>query len=77
MPDSQNPNNPNRKAPDNPNVSPPVSEKKTQANKKNKKSLREHQNPIIRAFAKTGYTIWIAVMVLGGILAFIVSLVAV
>ena len=36
--------------------------------------LREHDNSIVRFFAKTGYTVWIIVMVVGLILAFIVSL---
>ena len=36
--------------------------------------LSEHDNSIVRFFAKTGYTVWIIVMVVGLILAFIVSL---
>lgn len=39
-----------------------------------KTPLKEHKNPIIRSFAKTGYTIWIVVMVVGIILAFIVGI---
>ena len=41
-----------------------------------KKSLKEHKNPIVRAFAKVGYTAWIVVLSIGGILAFLISLVA-
>ena len=37
-------------------------------------SLREHKNSTVRFFARTGYTVWIIVMVVGLILAFIVSL---
>ncbi|MEP6262647.1 MAG: hypothetical protein ABJ092_13815 [Gillisia sp.] len=36
--------------------------------------LRDHDNSVVRFFAKTGYTVWIIVMVVGLILAFIVSL---
>lgn len=36
--------------------------------------LREHKNSIVRFFARTGYTVWIIVMVVGLFLAFIVSL---
>lgn len=36
--------------------------------------LREHDNSLVRFFARTGYTVWILVMVVGLILAFIVSL---
>ncbi|MFO7720437.1 MAG: hypothetical protein R6W85_08360 [Gillisia sp.] len=39
-----------------------------------KTPLNEHKNAIIRGLAKTGYTIWIVVMVVGLILAFIVSI---
>ena len=38
-----------------------------------KTPLKDHKNPIIRGFARTGYTIWLVVMVVGLILAFIVS----
>lgn len=39
-----------------------------------KTPLKDHKNPIIRAFARTGYTIWIVVMVVGLTLAFIASI---
>ncbi|MFO8146470.1 MAG: hypothetical protein ACQEWG_06895 [Bacteroidota bacterium] len=39
-----------------------------------KTPLNEHKNPIIRGLARTGYTIWIVVMVVGVTLAFIVSI---
>lgn len=39
-----------------------------------KTPLNEHKNPIIRGFAKTSYTIWIVVMVVGIILAFVVAI---
>ncbi|CAM4146133.1 hypothetical protein [Gillisia limnaea] len=39
-----------------------------------KTPLKEHKNPIIRGFAKTGYTVWIVVMVVGLTLAFVVAL---
>ena len=39
-----------------------------------KTPLKEHRNPLIRGFAKTGYTIWIVVMVVGLILAFIIAI---
>ena len=42
--------------------------KKTQ-----KSSYKEHKNPIIRAIARTGYTVWLVVMGIGIVLAFIVS----
>ena len=44
---------------------------------KTKKSLRDHSNPIVRIFAKSGYAIGIVVLVIGGILAFIASILAV
>lgn len=36
--------------------------------------LKDHSNPLIRNFAKTGYTIWIIVLAVGLFLAFVVSL---
>jgi len=36
--------------------------------------LKNHSNPMIRGFAKTGYTIWIIVLAVGLFLAFVVSL---
>ena len=39
-----------------------------------KTSLKEHKNPLIRGFARTGYTVWIVVMVLGVIMAFIAAI---
>lgn len=39
-----------------------------------KTPLKEHKNRIIRGFARTGYTIWIVVMVGGIIMAFIVGI---
>jgi len=44
---------------------------------KTKKSLREHSNPIVRVFAKSGYAIGIVILVIGGVLAFIASILAV
>ncbi|MDT0686816.1 hypothetical protein [Autumnicola psychrophila] len=38
-----------------------------------KTSYRDHKNPVIRALSRTGYTVWIVVMAIGLILAFIVS----
>lgn len=46
--------------------------KKEEDNKKT--SLRKHKNPFIRTTARAGYTIWIVVMAVGLLLAFIVSL---
>lgn len=43
-------------------------------NKKVRTSLKEHSNPLIRSFAKMGYTVWIIVMAVGMALAFIVAL---
>lgn len=37
-------------------------------------SLKDHNNRVVRGFARTSYTVWIVVMVLGLILAFIVGL---
>lgn len=42
--------------------------------KKKKTSLRQHKNPFIRTTARAGYTVWIVVMAVGLLLAFIVSL---
>ncbi len=39
-----------------------------------KTPLKDHKNPIIRGFARTGYTVWIVVMVVGLTLAFIAAL---
>ena len=39
-----------------------------------KNPLKEHKNPLIRGFARTGYTVWIVVMVLGIIMAFIAAI---
>lgn len=39
-----------------------------------KTPLKDHKNPIIRAFARTGYTVWIVVMVVGLTLAFIAAI---
>lgn len=39
-----------------------------------KTPLKDHKNPIIRAFAKTGYTVWIVVMFVGLTLAFIAAI---
>ncbi|CAN5294433.1 hypothetical protein BH23BAC2_BH23BAC2_10850 [soil metagenome] len=36
--------------------------------------LKEHSNPVVRGFAKAGYTVWIIVMAVGLFLAFVVSL---
>ncbi|MDT0648251.1 hypothetical protein RM545_16275 [Zunongwangia sp. F260] len=38
-----------------------------------KTSYRDHKNPVIRALSRTGYTVWIIVMGIGLLLAFIVS----
>ncbi|MDT0648894.1 hypothetical protein [Autumnicola edwardsiae] len=38
-----------------------------------KTSYRKHKNPVIRALSKTGYTVWIVVMAIGLLMAFIVS----
>lgn len=40
----------------------------------NRPPLKDHSNPMIRGFAKTGYTIWIIVLAVGLFLAFVVSL---
>lgn len=40
----------------------------------NRPPLKDHSNPVIRGFAKTGYTIWIIVLAVGLFLAFVVSL---
>lgn len=37
-------------------------------------SLKDHKNPVIRGLARTSYTVYIIVMVVGLILAFIVGL---
>lgn len=36
--------------------------------------LKDHSNPMIRGFAKAGYTVWIIVLAVGLFLAFVVSL---
>ena len=41
--------------------------------KTKKTSYKEHKNPIIRSIARTGYTVWLVVMGIGIVLAFIVS----
>ena len=40
----------------------------------NRPPLKDHSNPLVRKFAKTGYTIWIIVLAVGLFLAFVVSL---
>ncbi len=40
----------------------------------NQPPLKDHSNPMIRGFARTGYTIWIIVLAVGLFLAFVVSL---
>jgi hypothetical protein len=40
----------------------------------NRPSLKDHSNPMIRGFAKAGYTVWIIVLAVGLFLAFVVSL---
>lgn len=70
---SANPRDPNKKSvPENgkgaekfPNDSP--------STKKGPTSLREHPNKVIRFFARAGITVWIIVMGIGMILAFVVS----
>lgn len=42
--------------------------------KKGRTPLREHRHGAVRFFAKTGYTVWIVVMVVGLLIAFVVSL---
>ncbi len=53
---------------------PRRSSKTDPLNMKHLTPLREHENSIVRFFARTGYTVWIIVMTLGLLLAFIVSL---
>lgn len=48
--------------------------KKKEGFDKEKVSLRQHKNPFIRTTARAGYTIWIVVMAVGLLLAFVVSL---
>ncbi len=40
----------------------------------NRPPLKEHTNPMVRGFAKAGYTVWIIVLAVGLFLAFVVSL---
>lgn len=50
------------------------SRRPTETKKKStKKSYKEHQNPIVRALARTGYTVWLVVMGIGIVIAFVVS----
>ena len=42
-----------------------------------KKSLRDHKNPVVRAFARAGYIMWIVLIGLGGLLAFLITLTAI
>lgn len=59
---------------------PPLSSQSTQdqgaAGEPVKKSsnLKDHKNPVVRAFAHVGFWVWISVMAVGLLLAFIVSL---
>jgi len=56
------------------NKKPRVSSSKTDPlNMNHLTPLREHDNSIVRFFARTGYTVWIVVMAVGLLLAFIVS----
>jgi len=54
-----------------------TSVKNEQKKEKTKQSLRDHPNLVIRAFAKSGYAIGVVILVIGGILAFIASILAV
>lgn len=40
----------------------------------NKPPLKDHSNPVIKGFAKAGYTVWIIVLAVGLFLAFVVGL---
>ncbi len=71
---SANPGDPNKKsAPDN-GKAPVKYPNDTAGEKKGRTSLREHPNKAIRFFAKAGFTVWIIVMVIGLVIAFVVSL---
>ena len=66
---------------ENPETTEPVIENperpkrsKTDPLNMNRPPLKDHSNPMIRGFAKTGYTIWIIVLAVGLFLAFVVSL---
>jgi hypothetical protein len=41
---------------------------------KKSSNLKDHKNPLIRGFAHVGFWVWISVMAVGLLLAFIVSL---
>jgi hypothetical protein len=59
---------------------PPLSSQSTQDQGakgepvKKSSNLKDHKNPIVRAFAHVGFWVWISVMAVGLLLAFIVSL---
>ncbi|MDT0676764.1 hypothetical protein [Autumnicola musiva] len=74
MPDPQEENHQNHKARDYKKTSSEFSGKEAG---NSGDAQEKKRNPIVQAFAKTGYAIWISVMVIGGILAFIISLVAI
>lgn len=51
-------------------------QQKFTAKKEEKKSLKEHKNPIVRALAKVGYIVWLVVLGVGGVLAILISFTA-
>ncbi len=71
---------PEKNAPINKEKQNPISYKKKRTRKTDplnigfKTPLKEHKNPIIRGLARTGYTVWIVMMVVGVIMAFIVAI---
>lgn len=66
----------NQEDPAKPSVENPEKQyrSKTDPLNMNRPPLKEHSNPMIRGFARTGYTIWIIVLAVGLFLAFVVSL---
>ncbi|ADF51491.1 MAG: hypothetical protein CMP12_07270 [Zunongwangia sp.] len=51
-------------------------ENKSSKSPESERSIRDHKNPVIRFFAKSGYAIWIIILGIGGILAFFATIVA-
>ncbi len=78
MAKSQNSNIPGEQISGNPKADSSHSDtrKTGDINKKTEKSTQS-KSRLRRAFEKTGYAVWITVLAIGGILAFIISLVAV
>ncbi len=49
-------------------------EEKTEKQKLNKQEDKPDKGPVAEFFSKIGYSVWITVMIIGGVIAFVVSL---